>query len=76
MPDLFKSLPWTIAAATFLMLSFFVPLLAAPLLLIWALVAGLLGYFRREWSGLPAIGITMLSAIFLVLVLNRLFFAQ
>ncbi len=74
--DLLKTAGWTIAAAAFFILSFFVPLLAAPLLLIWSLVAGLLGYFRKEWGGLPPVGITIASAIFLVVVLNKLFFAQ
>ncbi len=67
---------WTIIAAVLFLLSFMTPALAAPLLLIWALVAGLLGYFRKEWGGLPPVVITILSFIFLVVVLNRLFFAQ
>jgi hypothetical protein len=74
--DLLKTSGWTLAAAGLFLLSFLVPLLAAPLLLIWALVAGLLGYFRKEWDGLPPVIITVLSAIFLVVVLNRLFMAQ
>ena len=67
---------WTIAAAALFLLSFLTPLLVSPLLLIWALVAGLLGYFRKEWGGLPPVVITIVSSIFLVVVLNRLFFAQ
>ena len=67
---------WTITAGFLFLLSFLTPLLVSPLLLIWALVAGLLGYFRKEWGGLPPVVITMLSCIFLVVVLNRLFFAQ
>jgi hypothetical protein len=67
---------WTITAAILFLLSFVTPPLAAPLLLIWALVAGLLGYFRKEWGGLPPVVITILSFIFLVVVLNQLFFAQ
>ena len=74
--DLLKNSGWTIAAAGFLLLSFLAPLLVAPLLLIWSLVAGLLGYFRKEWGGMPPVVITILSSIFLVVVLNRLFFAQ
>jgi hypothetical protein len=74
--DLWKTSGWTLGAAALFILSFLVPLLAAPLLLIWALVAGLLGYFRKEWGGLPPVLITIVSSIFLVVVLNRLFFAQ
>jgi hypothetical protein len=74
--DLLKTSGWTAGAAALFILSFLVPLLAAPLLLIWALVAGLLGYFRKEWGGLPPVLITIVSSIFLVVVLNRLFFAQ
>ena len=73
--DLLKTSGWTIGAAALFILSFLVPLLAAPLLLIWSLVAGLLGYFRKEWGGLPPVLITIISSIFLVVVLNRLFFA-
>jgi hypothetical protein len=51
-----------------------VPPLAAPLLLIPALVSGWLGYFRKEWGGRPPIVITIVSFIFLVVVLNRLYF--
>ena len=74
--DLLKTSGWTIAAAGLFLLSFLAPLLVAPLLLIWSLVAGLLGYFRKEWGGLPPVVITIVSSIFLVVVLNRLFFAQ
>jgi hypothetical protein len=44
--DLLKTSGWTIAAAGLLLISFLAPLVA-PLLLIWSLVAGLLGYFGR-----------------------------
>jgi hypothetical protein len=73
--DLLKTSGWTIAAAALFFLSFITPLLASPLLLIWSLVAGLLGYFRKEWGGLPPVVITMLSFIFLIVALNKLFFA-
>jgi hypothetical protein len=74
--DLLKTSGWTLTAAAFFVLSFLTPLLITPLLLIWSLVAGLLGYFRKERGGLPAVIITIVSAIFLIVVLNRLFFAQ
>ena len=74
--DFLKSSGWTLAAAALFLFAFLAPSLAAPLLLIWSLVAGLLGYFRKEWGGLPPVVITILSAVFLVVVLNRLFFAQ
>lgn len=74
--DLLKTSGWTIAAAGLFLLSFATPLLVAPLLLIWSLVAGLIGYFRKEWGGRPPVAITIVSAIFLVVVLNKLFFAQ
>ena len=74
--DLLKTSGWTIAAAGLLLLSFLAPLLVGPLLLIWSLVAGLLGYFRKEWGGIPPVVITILSSIFLVVFLNKLFFAQ
>ena len=73
--DLFKTSGWTITAAALFLLSFVVPSLAAPLLLIPALVSGWLGYFRKEWGGRPPIVITLLSFIFLIVVLNRLYFA-
>jgi hypothetical protein len=73
--DLLKTSGWTITAAALLLLSFVVPSLVAPLLLIAALVSGWLGYFRKEWGGRPPIVITLLSFIFLVVVLNRLYFA-
>ena len=73
--ELLKTSGWTLAAAALFLLSFLSPLLVAPLLLIWSLVAGLLGYFRQEWGGLPPAALTVLSAIFLVVVLNRLFWA-
>jgi hypothetical protein len=74
--DFFKTSGWTIAAAVLFFLAFLSPLVVAPLLLIWSLVAGLFGYFRKEWGGRPPVVITILSAIFLVVVLNRLFLAQ
>jgi hypothetical protein len=74
--QLFKTSPWTITAAALFLLSFLIPLLVAPVLLIGALVSGWLGYFQKEWGGLPPILITILSFIFLVVVLNRLYFAQ
>jgi len=74
--DLLKTSGWTIAAAGLLLLSFFAPLLVAPLLLLWSLVAGLLGYFRKEWGGSPPVVITIVSSIFLAVFLNKLFFAQ
>ncbi len=70
--QLFKTSAWTITAAILFLLSFVTPSLAAPLLLIGALVAGLLGYFRKEWGGIPAIFITMVSVLFLVVVLYNL----
>jgi hypothetical protein len=73
--DLFKTSGWTITAAALFFLSFVVPSLIAPLLLIAALVSGWLGYFRKEWGGRPPIVITLLSFIFLIVVLNRLYFA-
>jgi hypothetical protein len=71
-----KTLGWTITAAVLFFLSLVIPPLVAPVLLMGALVAGLLGYFQKEWGGLPPVVITILSFIFLVVVLNRLFFAQ
>jgi hypothetical protein len=73
--DLLKTSGWTITAAALFLLSFVVPSLIAPLLLIAALVSGWLGYFRKEWGGRPPIMITLLSFIFLIVVLNRLYFA-
>jgi hypothetical protein len=74
--ELLKNSGWTIAAAALFLLSLLSPLMAAPLLLIWSGVAGLFGYFRKEWGGLPPVIITIVSSIFLVIVFNRLFFAQ
>jgi hypothetical protein len=74
--QLFKTSAWTIAAAGLFLLSFMTPLLVAPVLLIGALASGWLGYFRKEWGGRPPIVITILSFIFLVVVLNKLYFAQ
>jgi hypothetical protein len=73
--DLLKTSGWTITAAALFLFSFVVPSLIAPLLLIAALVSGWLGYFRKEWGGRPPIVITLLSFIFLIVVLNRLYFA-
>jgi hypothetical protein len=74
--EFLKNSGWSLAAAALLLLAFLSPLMAAPLLLIWSGVAGLLGYFRKEWGGLPPAIITILSAVFLVVALNRLFFTQ
>jgi hypothetical protein len=74
--DLLKTSGWTITAALLFLLSFITPLLVAPILLMAALVSGWLGYFQKEWGGRPPIVITLLSFIFLVVVLNRLYFAQ
>jgi hypothetical protein len=74
--EFFTTSGWTITAAVLFLFSLVIPSLAASLLLIGALVAGLLGYFRKEWGGLLPVIITILSFIFLVVVLNRLFFAQ
>ena len=74
--ELLKNSGWTLAAAALFLLAFLSPLMAAPLLLIWSGVAGLFGYFRKEWGGLPSVVITILSTVFLVIVFNRLFFAQ
>lgn len=71
-----KTSGWTITAAVLFLFAFPAPPLAAPLLLIWSPVAGLLGYFRKEWGGLPPVVITIVSTSYLVVVLNRLFFAQ
>lgn len=73
---LLKTSGWTIAAALLFLLSFITPLLVAPILLMASLVSGWLGYFQKEWGGRPPIVITILSFIFLVVVLNRLYFAQ
>jgi hypothetical protein len=73
--DLLKTSGWTITAAALFLFSFVVPSLIAPLLLIAALVSGWLGYFRKKWGGRPPIVITLLSFIFLIVVLNRLYFA-
>jgi hypothetical protein len=73
--DLLKTSGWTLTAAALFLFSFVVPSLIAPLLLIAALVSGWLGYFRKEWGGRPPIVITILSFIFLIVVLNRLYFA-
>ena len=73
--ELLKNSGWTIAAAALFLLACLGPLPVAPLLLIWSGVAGLFGYFRKEWSGRPAVIITIISAVFLVIVLNRLFWA-
>lgn len=70
-----KTLGWTITAAVLFLLSLVIPPLVAPVLLMGALVAGLLGYFQKEWGGLPPVVITIVSFIFLVVVLNKLFFA-
>lgn len=74
--DLLKTSGWTLAAAVLFLLSFLTPLLVAPVLLMAALVSGWLGYFQKEWGGKPPIIITLLSFIFLVVVLNRLYFSS
>jgi hypothetical protein len=74
--QLFTTSGWTITAAALFVISLVMPLLVAPVLLIGALVSGWLGYFRKEWGGRPPIIITVVSFIFLVVVLNKLYFAQ
>ena len=74
--QLLKTSGWTITAAALFLISLVMPLLVAPVLLIAALVSGWLGYFRKEWGGRPPIVIAILSFIFLVVVLNKLYFAQ
>jgi hypothetical protein len=74
--DLLKPWGWTAAAGALFLLSWLIPLLVAPVLLIGSLAAGLLGYFRQEGGGLPPVGITIISTLSLVVVLNMLFFTQ
>ena len=46
--ELLKTSGWTIAAAVLFLLAFLSPLVVAPLLLIWSLVAGLLRLFPQR----------------------------
>jgi hypothetical protein len=75
-PQSIKESGWTITAAALFLLSFLIPLIAAPVLLMGSLAAGLLGYFQKEFGGLPPVALTILSFIALVVFLNRLFFTQ